>query len=206
MSNNFNNIRKITATDEKDLLILNGDKELYKYNFENNLMEIALVANNKINDFGIYGGKLYTLQSDTNQILKHFPIETGYNSGSNWIKDGSNMENIISITIDGGIYTADTNGEIKYFMAGKSEPTNLSIIDPPLSSPKQLFSKIDSNYLYILDQNNNKIIVIDKNSGNIKIQYLSKEFKNIKSIIVEEQEKKIYVLSDKKIYLIEMNF
>jgi hypothetical protein len=206
LSSNFNDVKKIVAIDENNVIILNGSKELYKYNFEDNTAQNTLMASDTVSDFDIYGGKLYSLRPEENQIYKHFPVENGYNSGSAWLKDGASAEGITSIAIDGGIYAVSDNGDISYFMAGKEEVVSFSPTNPPLSSPKQMFSEIESNYLYILDQNNNRVVVLDKNSGSLKTQYTSKEFSDIKSITVEEKEKNIYILSNNKIYLIEINF
>ena len=47
-------------------------------------------------------------------------------------------------------------------------------------------------------------MVLDKNNGNLKIQYTTKEFSDMKSMVIESQEKKIYLLADKKIYSIDI--
>ena len=205
LSGNFNNVRKISALDENNIIILNGDNEIYKYNFETNSAENNLTSDNKITDLNIYGGKLYTLKSDKGQIFKHFVVETGYNSGSGWVKDGTDLKDSVAFTIDGGIYVINNGGEIKYFLNVKISSSNFSTTTPIISSPKQIFTDGDSSYLYVLDQNNQRLVVFDKSSGNIKIQYSSKEFSDIKSMIVESREKKIYLLADKKIYLIDIN-
>ncbi|NCN07505.1 hypothetical protein GW933_02315 [Candidatus Falkowbacteria bacterium] len=199
---NFSNVRKIAAIDDNKVLLLNNDSELYTYNLETNLAESSLTNKDKITDISLYGGKLYALIADKGQILKHFPVDTGYNSGSSWIKDGTDITDIVTFTIDGGIYTINDTGNIKYLLSGKLMATNFSEVNPAISSPKQIFTDGDSSYLYVLDQNNQRIIVFEKNSGNIKTQYSSKEFSNMKSIIINSKEKKIYVLANKKIYLI----
>ncbi|MDO8668838.1 MAG: hypothetical protein Q7K65_00910 [Candidatus Buchananbacteria bacterium] len=205
LTGNFNNVRKITAVDENNIIALNGDSDVYKYDFEANAAENILTGNDKITDLALYGGKLYSLKSEKGQILKHLPVGTGYNSGSSWVKDDTDLSKSTAFTIDGGVYVIYENGDIKYLLNGKITVTNFSALVPPVSAPKQIFSDGDSSYLYALDQNNQRLIVFDKNSGNIKTQYSSKEFTDMKSMIIDNKEKKIYLLSDKKIYLIENN-
>lgn len=205
LPSNFNGVRKIMATDENNIIILNGSSELYKYNWETNLAENNLINSETITDLSVYGGKLYSLKADQDQIFKHFPISGGFNSGSAWIKDGTDVKKAVALAIDGGIYTIDSDGAIKYLLNGRAQIVNFSALTTPLNSPKQIESESDSNYLFILDQNNQRVAVLEKNSGNVKIQYLAKEFADLKSMIVESHEKKIYLLSDKKIYLIDIS-
>lgn len=204
LAGNFNNVKKIDALDENNVIILNGDSELYKYNFETNSAENSLTSNEKITDISIYGGKLYTLKSEQGQILKHFPVDNGYNSGSSWIKDGTDIKDSLSFTIDGGVYIIYNNGDIKHLLNGKLVESSFSSITPSINASKQIYSDGDSNYLYILDQNNQRVVVFDKNSGNIKIQYSSKSFADMKSMTVDTKAKKIYILADKKIYSIDI--
>lgn len=206
LPSNFNRVRKIAALDETNVILLNSDNEMYKYNFDSNSVQITLTANSAIDDFNIYGGKLYTLQSERNQIFKHFPLDNGYNSGSAWLKDQIDLKNATTLVIDGGIYTGDNNGQVKYFMAGRNESFNLVALNPALASIKQIETDTESPYLYVLDQSNQRLVVFDKNSGQLKKQFSSKEFSDLKSLAVETKEKNIYLLADKKIYLIETNF
>jgi hypothetical protein len=204
LTSNFDEAKKIQALDEDTVIILNNDNQIYEYKFSTNEITSVLSSDDGIIDFDLYGGKLYSLRN--NQIFKHFPTASGYNAGSAWLADNSDFTNPIAMTIDGGIYTVDNNNKIKYFLAGKSETVNFNEINPPLSSPAQIFSNIESSYLYILDQANQRIVVLDKNNGNLKIQYTSGEFSDLKSMVVQETEKKIYILSNQKIYLIDITF
>lgn len=205
LSSNFTKIRKIIALDENNIIILNGDSELFKYNFEANTAESALAAGDKITDLNIYGGKLYTLKAENNQIYKHFPVDTGYNSGNNWIKDGTTINQVVAFAIDGSVFTINDTGVIQHLLNGNLVTSEFSATTPAITSPRQILSDGETNYLYVLDQNNQRIIVFDKNSGTIKIQYSSKDFTDMKSMALESKDKKIYLLSDKKIYLINDN-
>lgn len=204
-NNTLSNIKKIDIIDEKNIILLNGEKEFYEYNLESNSIEKKLVAKNNINDFKMYGGKLYTLQTEKNQIYKHFSTEAGFNSGSAWLKDNSDIKDAKALAIDGGIYLIYNNGNINYFAKGRAEATDFLPLDTPIKSPRQIVTDAESKYLYILDQENQRVVVLEK-TGALKIQYISKEFNEMKSIVVAEKEKKIYLLAGNKVYEIEMKF
>ncbi len=203
LNNDINNVKKLSAIDENSLIILNNN-DFYRYNLVDNSVEQVLVAGSEIKDFDTYENKIYSLQREKNQIIRHTATSVGFNTGSSWISDGTDMSGATSLAIDGGIYVVGA-GKIDYLVKGARQETNFSDINPSLGSPTQIYSEIDSNYLYILDPQNQRVVVFEKN-GNLKIQYTSKEIGQFKSMIVDEADKKIYLLADNKIYLIEIGF
>ncbi len=202
---NLSQIEKISAINEETIILLNNGREFYRYRLKENTAEKILNLEESIADFDLYQEKIYTLRPDQNQIYKHLKTSTGYNSGQPWIQDGSNISQMGIIAIDGGIYLAGKNGTINYFMAGRSQEADFSEIAPLIKQPDQLFSRLESKYLYLLDRANQRVVIFNKN-GNLKIQYSSKKFNRLKAMAVAESEKKIYLLSDNKIYSIPINF
>jgi len=203
LSAEIGQVAKIAILNDTTLVMLNDRNEIYRYNLEDNSAEKSLVVGGAVADIGIYANKIYSLQPTENQIYKHTETDAGFNSGSTWIKDSTDMSEATALTIDGGIYVAYQNGEIKYFTKGTAASAGLSETTPPLTSPTQLFSDIDSNFLYVLDPKNQRVIIFEKN-GNLRIQFTSKDFANIKSMSVQEAEKKIYLLSDNKIFALDI--
>lgn len=205
LNSSLNNIRKIKTISDNGVIILNNDNEFYQYNLEKNSAEQILITDSPVESFDIYGDKLYTIQPEKNQIFKHLPSGAGFNTGSQWVKDNSDVKTVSAMAIDGGIYTINNNGEIDYLLSGRIDNTNMPVVEPALNTPADAYSDIESNYLFILDQNNNRIVIFDKR-GHLKTQYTSKDFNNMKSMVVVEVEKKIYLLSDNKVYLVEIDF
>ena len=72
-----------------------------------------------------------------------------------------------------------------------------------LSNPSRIYTNLNDDNLYILDNGNSRIVVLDKN-GNYKSQYQAAVLKAAKDFEVLEQNKIVYVLSGGKVYEINL--
>jgi hypothetical protein len=57
----------------------------------------------------------------------------------------------------------------------------------------KIFTTIDSQFLYVLDAKNSRIVQYAKTDGSIEKQYFDEELKNGISISIDEQNQKAYV-------------
>jgi len=103
------------------------------------------------------------------------------------------------------LYLGRTSGEIKHFSKNKLEDKTWVAIEPPLKNIIQLATGPQSNYIFALDGENKRIIAYN-NNGALMRQYTSKSFGSVTSLALMEKEKKIYLLSNNKVYLITMDF
>ncbi|MEI6627247.1 MAG: hypothetical protein WCL61_01510 [bacterium] len=205
ITDNIGNIKKIyPLTDSNSLLLLNEDNTLYQINLKNATVTKKVLTLESVDDLTIYGGKIYSLQSAKNQIFKHLPANNLFNSGSAWLKNTNEFSQSKLITINGKVITYSSNTLNIFDQGKKTESVNLTI-DPPLKNPTQIFTETDSNNIYILDPQNQRLTIFNVN-GSLKTQYTSKEFGQLKSMLAIEKEKKIYLLSDNKIFAIDTNY
>ncbi|MEK7652867.1 MAG: hypothetical protein AAB358_00065 [Patescibacteria group bacterium] len=199
------NINKIVSQDDKNVILLNGTNNFYRYNLTGTASPVLVLKNSgPVTDFEIYGNNLYTLEPDKNQIYKHSPTGSGFNSGAAWLKSDASAQGGKAIAVDAGIYLIKDSGEINYFISGRAQATSFPALEPALK-PIQAFTNADSGYLYLLDKENKRIVVYDKN-GNLKTQITAKDFGDLKAMTVVEKEKKIYLLSDNKVLEVPINF
>lgn len=195
-------IQKIKLLSDQEIVLLNSNGKFYRHNTNSTGTPASILDAIGLKDFDIYGGKIYTLKNG--QIIRHLPVNGQFNSGSNWLKSGATAENAQTIAIDGGIFSANSDGSFTYFENGQA--TNRFTPDIKGSfSADQLYTKAESDYLYLLDKGDNKILVLTK-QGELKIQYTSKQFSDSKAMAIDEPAKKIYLLGGNKIYEIAMEF
>ncbi|MBT3539453.1 hypothetical protein HOF40_01420 [Candidatus Parcubacteria bacterium] len=187
------------------------DKAVF-ISYENNIVELEKeskgfsnkdisypVDNPPITDISIYNRRTYLLSSNNDQIYKHNPIQTGYDRGTEWVTNKTDsLSEARSLTVDGDIYVLTNNTILKFF-AGTQQGFEIRGLDPALENPTEIWTYADVNNLYILEPTNKRVIVIDK-EGNFVGQYTSDVWKNPTSMIVQEDEKTIYVLDENKIY------
>ncbi len=163
-----------------------------------------------IGGLGVYFGNIYVLDKN-GQILKFVSSDGEFSKNNYFPNDTSpNLSKARGLAIDGSIWILFSDGTIEKFTKGKSESFNVSGLDKPFSNPTRIYTNVDSDNLYILDNGNSRIVVLDKN-GSYKSQYQASVLKNAKDFEVLEKDqpagrqgKKIYVLSSGKIYEIDI--
>ncbi len=152
-------------------------------------------------DLAYYGAKMYILSPETGQIYKHQRTASGFDGGSGWIISGvSSVSDGVAMTIDGFVWILKSDGSILRYLAGKETEWKSGIVEPSLLNAKDLWTNETSTRLYVLDANEKRIVVFDKEKGTLITQYMSDQFTDLKSMIVDEANKKISVLSGNTVY------
>lgn len=161
-------------------------------------------ANSQVQDMAVYGNNLYVLDSTNNQIFKYPERGQSFTGGQAWLKEELNITDASSLTIDGSIYIIENNGKIRNFLKGEEEKFDYHTPNPPIGSGATIKTFRDSDYLYIIDPQNNRIIILDK-EGNIKDQYTSQKFDNLVDLAIDPDEKAIFLLNGNHLYLLAIN-
>lgn len=104
-----------------------------------------------------------------------------------------------SIAVDGGIWILNQDNSIDRYYGGKFQKTLEEKIFPFPENFTKIWTSSALPYLYILEPEQQRIIILDKNGQIIK-QYQSEEFDNLKDFAVSEDGKTIYLLNELKLY------
>ena len=157
-----------------------------------------------IGGLGVYFGNVYVLDKDGKQINKFVQTSGGFGQ-ANYFASGvsPDLSGAVSITIDGSIWILFKDGTIEKFTKGKADTFSVSGLDKDFSNPLRIYTTVDFSNVYILDQGNSRIVVLDKN-GTYKAQYQADILKNASDFEVLEADKKVYVLSSGKVYQIDL--
>ena len=176
----------------------NGDLKKAEINFASD--------NSKAKDIGSFGTNIYLLDSENNQIYKHARSLGGFRVGKEWIADGQNVDlkNAISLTIDGDIFVLKSSGEIEKYSRGVRENFVVSPLTDLFNGPTKIYTETGFDYLYILDPQNRRVVQYDKTTGELVNQYISEKFDNLKDVLIDNQEKTMYLLCGKKVFEVEI--
>jgi hypothetical protein len=150
-----------------------------------------------------YNGNVYVLDKKQNQILKFVQTDSGFSSANYFANAGPDLSKAVSMAIDSSVYVLSSDGLVTKYTKGSADNFSLSGFDKPLSNPAGIVTNADDDNIYILDNGNSRIVVLDKN-GNYKSQYQAGIIKTAKDFEVLEKDKKIYVLSGGKVYEIDL--
>ncbi|MDQ6748239.1 MAG: hypothetical protein M3010_09080, partial [Candidatus Dormibacteraeota bacterium] len=163
---------------------------------------------NRPRDLGAYDGNLYLLWAKPGQVSKW---AAGAYSGppSDWLSAAASGElrsrSPVAMAIDGDIHLLLDDGRITTLSAGEVKKTITLPVWPPLASPLAIFTNESSNSIYVVEAADKRIIRVDKATGAVQGQLKAPAdttaFDSLRNIYVDEAAGKIYVLSNKKLYV-----
>lgn len=197
------NFRHASASDEEVVFMSTGNNITIFENESKTLTPktIGFPSDNAvIGDITLYNNKVYSVDTKQSNIYKHNKTQTGYDKGAIWLQDSSvDLQDAISITIDGNIYALHTNGTITKLFRGSKQSFEISGLDPNLSEPDMIWTTDESSYLYILEGTNKRVVMLSKEGVFIK-QFTAEAWVNPTSMAVDEANNTIYVLDDNKVW------
>ncbi|MFA4930391.1 MAG: hypothetical protein WC570_00790 [Patescibacteria group bacterium] len=153
-----------------------------------------------------YYDNLYLLSPAANQIFKYSTLGgTSYSTASDYIVNAGalDLSNATSLAIDGAIYVLKSDGNIIKFIKGEASEYKLSGLPEPystLSNPNHIYTDEDSDFIYISDPNNKRILQFKKDDGSYIQQVVGDNLGDIDYFVVNEKINTIYLLADNKIY------
>ena len=129
---------------------------------------------------GVYFGNIYVLDKKDG-ILKF--ASGSYDKSQYFQGTTPNLTKATSIAIDGSIWILSSDGTIGKFTSGKADNFSISGLETKFSSPTRIYTNLDSDNVYVLDNGNSRIVVLNKDGG-YKEQYQSETLKSAKDFDV----------------------
>ncbi|MFA6496959.1 MAG: hypothetical protein WCT28_00825 [Patescibacteria group bacterium] len=195
------NITIITSEGE-NILSVDMDKRLWRTTTgvpSVTSLTSGMDSMSSVEDFASYNDNIYALSSVSGQIIKMRPQGLNFEAGTPWISaKTSDLSQTHALAIDGNVWILSDNDVVK-FASGKEIPWDHATIDPSLEKPIDIWTDVDSKYLYILDGKDGRVLVMDKEGGGIVAQYIA----NISGIVgftVRESENRILLSTATTIY------
>jgi len=151
---------------------------------------------------GLFGSNIYVLDRKDG-ILKFIAASSSsYTKAEYFTGNSPDLGSTVDMTINGSVYILFKDGHIDKYTRAKKDAFEISGLDKPLLGASRIFTNDESN-LYILDNGNSRVVVLDK-TGKFKKAYSANIIKKAKDFEVSEKDKKIYVLSGGKVYQIDL--
>lgn len=151
-----------------------------------------------------FTGNLYLLDKKNNQIWKYIATEDGFSKRTNYLNSDvkPDFEKAQSMVIDGSVWVI-TGGDVVKFTQGRPGQFKFQGLAQDAPQAVLLFTNDDSKNIYLLDREKGSIVVIEKD-GTYKSAYEWNGLKTASSLVVSEEEKKIFILKDSKIYALDI--
>lgn len=190
-----NSIGKITnfvlvVSEEKLLMI---DDQNGKITAEKEINDLG-----KINDLVGFSGNAYLLGQ--NQIYKFSGVDSGLADSQEYLKKPSDfLKDSAAMAIDGSVWVLDKDGAINKFTRGAEDSFYPQGLEKSFNQPLTLFTDEECDNIYVLDQQNTRIVVLDK-TGLYKNSYFWPGIAGVSDMVVDESLGNIFLLSAAKIY------
>jgi len=180
------------------------------YEITNKREKISTSDDEKEKDWGssyfyLYSGNIYLLDKSANMIYRFAGNNDSFSDKTEWLAPGIEVDfsKIIDISIDGSIWVLSSSGKVTKFTNGNPSVVLMKGIVEEVSNPTAIYTNEKIKNVYILDKETGRVIALEKN-GNFKLQYKSDVIKEVKDLIVSEDESKIILLTGSKLMYIEL--
>lgn len=158
---------------------------------------------------GGYFGYLYILDAKEDRILKYTPTRNSYDSSpTDYFQAETSVEldTAVDMAIDGYIYILLADGKILKFLGGQEEPFSVSGLDDyEFQNPTAIFTSPETEYIYIADAGNERVVQLDKEGTFVRQFRAAGEspttLQNLQDIFVNEARGELFALSSDQLSL-----
>lgn len=157
-------------------------------------------------DLAAYGRNLYLLNPADNQIYKYSRSRGNYSSATEYNLD-ANLTGAISLAIDGNIYVLKEDGDIIKIFKGEQQSFAIEDLATDISGATLIFTLPEHKNMYIFDPENRRVVYAEKEVGagaRYMGQVYFEELPDVQGIYVDKKEDKLYLLTKKAIYQVEI--
>ncbi|MFH1218529.1 MAG: hypothetical protein V1679_01675 [Candidatus Peregrinibacteria bacterium] len=160
-----------------------------------------------------WSNRIYLMDTANNQIWKYTYKGTRDKFGNAeeyFVESGElDISNARDFSVDGSLYVLNNNGDVYKFYAGSK--VEFYINDAPFNAfkdPTLIYTNEKVDEVYILDASEARVLVFvkDKTTGNVnyKTQYLFDGAGELRDLYVDQDARKMYVLTSSKVLEVEL--
>jgi len=201
----FTPLKLVSNMDDLNLIFLiNQNNRIISWSpiskkFQDNAIEIP--AGSEIALAKTYLTYLYLLDKNTNQIYRYPRANEGFGEKTNWLRDNADLKNFSDMAIGENIFFVQDGNVIEFFQ-GKKQTWDIEKTATEISTNK-VYTKRNSQNLYVLDQKNSRIIKLDLN-GNIVSQFYNAEISKASDFEINEESNLAYFSNGSEIKSFEI--
>ena len=194
------------------LLVLDTAKGLVGYDTQLGTKRLALGGADKLVQPQLtagYGGNLYIVDGEGDQIWRYRPDESGYGGQPEaYFLSGTTVDlaGVQAVAIDGNIWLLFADGRLLKFFGGEQRPFDLQGVPGPLVTPTALAVQQEGDQLYILDAGNGRIVEITKD-GQFSRQFRARDddfLRQATDMHLDEAARKFYIVTPNQLYVADV--
>ena len=189
-----------------NLLVLESGGSLLEYDPEEGISVLPVGGSDRWiqpQTAGSYEGDFYLLDSSLNQILRHEPDYGSLPEGYFPAPGEMDLAGTVDMALDGQIYILYADGRILKFDDGQPAPFEITGLYEPLQNPTALFTSEETEFLYVADAGNDRIVQLTK-EGRLLQQFKAGQgeaLDQLKGLFASEMYHLLYFVSGNKLYV-----
>lgn len=154
---------------------------------------------------GFYESYLYVFNPEKRNIYRYVVRQDELSEPIGWLtnKQGIEFDKVFSMAIDGQIWLSTNEGKIIRLERGVPIEFSIEGLEKEFKNPLMLFTNSDTENLYILESEENRVVVLAKDGKFIK-QIASPTLASATQLLVNENNKKAFAISGSIIYAIDL--
>jgi len=158
-----------------------------------------------LTELSSYRSNLYFLDNKNGAIVRYPPFsELSWGTPELWLShEIKTATNFRSMAVDGSIWVLTEKNTIERYYTGRLQETITPEIFPEAKDFLKIFTTSELPYLYILEPEQKRLIILDK-TGRIAKQYQSEKFDNLLDFSISTDGKTIWLLNGLKVYSISV--
>ncbi|MDA1038481.1 MAG: hypothetical protein O2877_02205 [bacterium] len=187
---------RVRYDDLNDLFYLFDGRQIARMDPDQEIYELVSITdmNRTAVDMEYFARRVYILSNEDEQIYRHDSSGSGFGGPNGWIQARTiPLNDALSFSIDASVWIVKRDGKIIRYQKGFEESWPNPTIDPPLTDSTVLWTTDNTDYLYLIDTNERRIVQINKESGALRQQLSHDAFGSLQGMW--EKDNTIYVLT-----------
>jgi hypothetical protein len=193
-------------------LVIGHDKGLIEYSLSFGPQTAPFGENSlakTVKRLRAFGGKLYTLDPSTQQIMRYEPRDNGYPAAPVSYLGAAlpDLSKATDMAIDGNVYVTLSDGRLLKFSEGKPAPFDIRNLGEPLQNPTLVTvdQKVQDSSVYVFDAALRRIVQF-RPDGLFVRQFRadSDVFNNAQDLLVDEETNRLYVVNQGVLYTVAL--
>ena len=152
-----------------------------------------------------FGSNLYLLDKSVGgQIWKYLGVTSGLSANKSYLTgDSYDLSEAVSMAIDGSVWVLFSDGTIAKYVQGIKDAFVVAGLDREFEEPIKIYTSPEVKNIYVMDRRQTRVVEIAK-TGEYVAQYVWPGIAGVKDLIVSETEKKMFMLTGEKVFVIDL--
>ncbi len=190
---------------ERSLLLADG---IYSIDLDAGTVSILIEegdSNREATLLAYFARFIYVFSDEKRNIYRYSEGEEGYSEPIGWLQDkqGLDFKSVKDMEIDGDLWLAFQDGNILKYTQGNPVEFEIRGLSESFNSQIRIFTKTDYEYLYVLDSEKQRLVVLSKEGDVIK-ELQSNMLKSATELIVNQDETNAFAISGSLLYELEL--